>query len=147
MDSAYFSAFAALAGSVIGGLTSLATSWLGQHTQLRAQQSAQDIEHRQTLYKDFIQESTRLFADAFEHDQAEISKLVNLYALISRMRVLSSPAVVENADKVARLVVETYLAPNRPFRDVRNVLEDHAVDPFLDFSQACRDELHRLGAF
>jgi hypothetical protein len=33
MDSAYFSAFAALTGSVIGGLTSLATSWLTEHTQ------------------------------------------------------------------------------------------------------------------
>lgn len=147
MDSAYFSAFAALAGSVIGGLTSLATSWLGQHTQLRAQQSAQDIERKQALYKDFIEESTRLYADAFEHDQAELCKLVNLYALISRMRVFSSPAVVENAEKVARLVVDTYLAPNRPFRDVRNMIEDHAVDPFREFSQACRDELGRLGAF
>jgi hypothetical protein len=147
MDSAYFSAFAALAGSVIGGLTSLATSWLGQHTQLRAQQSAQDIEHKQALYKDFIEESTRLYADAIEHDQAELSKLVSLYALISRMRVLSSPGVVENAEKVARLVVDTYLAPNRPFRDARNMIEDHAVDPFREFSQACREELRRLGAF
>lgn len=147
MDSAYFSAFAALTGSVIGGLTSLGTSWLGQHTQLRAQQSAQDIERKQALYKDFIEESTRLYADAFEHDQAEISKLVNLYSLISRMRVLSSPAVVENADKVARLVVDTYLAPNRSFRDVLHMIEDHAVDPFREFSQACRDELRRLGAF
>ncbi len=50
MDSAYFSAFAALGGSVIGGLTSLATSWLIQHTQLRAQRYAQNIGRRETLY-------------------------------------------------------------------------------------------------
>ncbi len=37
MDPAYFSAFAALAGSAIGGLTSLASSWL---TPARAIQSA-----------------------------------------------------------------------------------------------------------
>ncbi len=30
MNPAYFSAFAALDGSIIGGLTSLATSWLSQ---------------------------------------------------------------------------------------------------------------------
>ena len=72
---------------------------------------------------------------------------MHLYALISRMRVLSAPAVVEHAESVARLIVETYLAPNRPFRDVRSMLADHAIDPFLDFSQACRDELRQLGAF
>jgi hypothetical protein len=34
MDVAYVSAFAALAGSVIGGLTSLMTSWLVQRTRV-----------------------------------------------------------------------------------------------------------------
>jgi len=147
MDPGYFSAFAALAGSVIGGLTSLGTSWLTQRTQVKAQQASHSIETRQQLYKDFLDESTRLYADAFEHDAAELSNLVHLYALISRMRVLSAPAVVEHAESVARLIVETYLAPNRPFRDVRSMLADHAIDPFLDFSQACRDELRQLGAF
>ena len=147
MDPAYFSAFAALAGSAIGGLTSLMTSWLVQRTQVKAQQSTQSVEKKQALYKDFLEESTRLYADAFEHDKAELSNLVGLYAMIGRMRVLSSPEVVENAEKIAELVVETYLGPNKAFRDVRHMLEDHAIDPFRDFSQACRDELRRLGAF
>ena len=72
MDPAYFSAFAALAGSVIGGLTSLMTSWLVQRTQVKAQQSTQSIERKQTLYKDFLDESTRRYADALEHDKAEL---------------------------------------------------------------------------
>jgi hypothetical protein len=147
MDPGYFSAFAALAGSVVGGLTSLVTSLVAQRTQLRATQSTQSIERKQMLYKEFIEESTRLYADAFEHDKAELSNLVGLYSMISRMRVWSSPAVIENADKIARLIVETYLAPNRVFRDVRNMVEDHALDPFREFSQACRDELRQLGAF
>jgi hypothetical protein len=37
MDSAYISALAALAGSVIGGLTSLLTTSQSQRTQLSAQ--------------------------------------------------------------------------------------------------------------
>jgi hypothetical protein len=36
MDPAYLSALAALAGSTIGGLTSLTASWLTQHVQFRA---------------------------------------------------------------------------------------------------------------
>ena len=46
--------------------------------------------------------------------------LVNLYALVSRMRILSSPQIVESADRVAHVIVDTYLAPNRTLRDVRD---------------------------
>src|SRR5262245_41549258 len=107
MDAAYFSAFAALAGSVIGGLTSLGTSWLTQHAQLGAQRFARNIDRRETLYRDFINEASRLYADAFEHDLTEISNLVKLFAMISQMRIVSSPQVVEDADKVAQLIMET----------------------------------------
>ena len=97
MESAYFSAFAALAGSTIGGLTSLTASWLTQHEQFRAQQRASDLSRREQLYENFIEEASRWYADAYEHDTAQVSNLVNLYALVSRMRVLSSPTIVESA--------------------------------------------------
>src|SRR5262245_45350960 len=113
MDSAYFSAFAALAGSVIGGLTSLGTSWLTQHSQLGEQRSVRNLERRETLYKDFISEASRLYVDAFEHEQTDLSNLVRLFAMISQMRIVSAPRVVEDADKVAQLILETYLAPNK----------------------------------
>src|SRR4029077_2470948 len=139
MDAAYVSAFAALAGSAIGGLTSLAASWLTQHVQFSSQQRAVNRNRREELYKSFIEEGSRLYADAFAHDKAEVSNLVNLYALVSRMRVLSSPQVVEQADKVVRVIIETYLALNRTFRDVTEVLDNEAMNPLRDFSNACRD--------
>jgi len=145
MDPAYLSAFAALAGSAIGGLTSVIASWLTQYAQVRAQQFTRDRTGREDLYKDFIEEASKLYADAYEHDQVEMSKLVNLGALISRMRVLSSPTVVENADSVMRVIIETYLAPNRTFRDVPVVLNSDAMNPLREFSNACRDELRRRG--
>jgi hypothetical protein len=141
MDAAYVSAFAALAGSAIGGLTSLAASWLTQHVQFSSQQRAVNRNRREELYKNFIEEGSRLYADAFAHDKPEVSNLVNLYALVSRMRVLSSPQIVEQADKVVRVIIETYLAPNRTFRDVTEVLDNEAMNPLRDFSNACRDEL------
>jgi hypothetical protein len=51
MDPAYFSAFAAVAGSMIGGLTSLATSWFTQHAQFRAKQIGEDLGKRQAAGK------------------------------------------------------------------------------------------------
>ena len=146
MDPVYFSAFAALAGSAIGGLTSLAASWLTQRVQFRAQRLAHDIERREDLYKDFIEEASKSYTDASEHDLTDVSKLVRLYALVARMRVLSSREVIEQADKVMRGIVETYLAPNKTIRDaVADALKDNrgldqALNPLRDFANACRDE-------
>jgi hypothetical protein len=145
MDPAYYSAFAALAGSTIGGLTSLATSWLTQRAQLRAEQLGHDLSKREDLYKDFIEEASKLYVDAYEHDKTDTSKLVNLYALVSRMRVRSAPKIVENAERVVRVIIETYLAPNKTFRDVPELLNKDAMDPLREFSNACREELRERG--
>ncbi len=143
MDTAYFSAFAALAGSAIGGLTSLAASWLTQREQVIAQQRAHEIGRREELYKDFIEEASKSLADAIEHSEVDAAKLVRLYALVSRMRVLSSQRVVEQADTVMRRLMEMYAAPNRTIHEVADSLKDNGLDPLRDFSEACRDEFKR----
>ena len=141
MDSALLSALAVLAGSALGSLTSIATSWLSQHVQFRARLHSDDLRRREQLYKTFIDEASRTYADALEHNEVKVSNLINLYALVSRMRILSSPQIVESADRVVHVIVDTYLAPNRTLRDVRESLGDHAMDVLLQFSNACRDEL------
>jgi hypothetical protein len=141
MDSAYLSTVAALAGSTIGGLTSLGASWLTQHTQFKTQQLSQDRLRREELYSDFIDEAARLYADAYEHNEAAASKMVKLFALVSRMRVLSSPGVVDSADRVIANIIETYLGPNKTFREIPEVLAHAELNPLLAFSNACRDEL------
>ena len=144
MDPTYVTALAALAGSTIGGLTSLTTTWLQQHIQLRTQQLAYNLNSRQELYRSFLEEASRLYADAYQHNQADVSTLVNLYALVSRMRIVSSRNIVEHADAVARVIIDTYLAPNRTLHDVTAILNNDAMNPLRDFSNACREEL--LGA-
>jgi hypothetical protein len=47
MDVAYLSALSALAGSAIGGITSLAASWLTHRVQFTAQQRASDLKKRE----------------------------------------------------------------------------------------------------
>ena len=65
--------------------------------------------------------------------------MVDLYALIARMKILSSDAVIEAADKAGRLILETYLSPNRTFVDLPELINE--MDPLRDFSEACRSEL------
>ena len=62
MNAAYLPALAALAGSAIGGLTSLASAWLTQKHQDRAKRILQDKGRRQKLYGRFIDELRRASA-------------------------------------------------------------------------------------
>jgi hypothetical protein len=146
MDAAYLSVFAALAGSAVGGLTSIANSWLTQHAQARAQLRAQEQAKREELYGQFIDEASKLFADALQHQTKEASAVVGLYALIGRIRLRSSPEVTERAEQLAQLIVETYLAPNRAFSEFQDLLRSDMKDPFLTFSEACHKELRTLGS-
>ena len=140
MNPAYVTVVAALAGSAVGGLTSLAASWLTQRAQAKAQQLAHDVGRREVLYKTFIEEASRSYADAIQHDEIDGGKLVRLYALVSRMRVLSSQQVVGRADTVMRMIMETYAAPNKTIRDVADTVNRGGLDPLRDFSSACREE-------
>ena len=144
MDTAYLSAVAALIGSAIGGLTSLGTSWLTQRVQVTAQRLAHELSRREELYKDFIDEASIAFADALERSEPDAAKLVRLYALVSRMRVLSSERVVEHADAVMRTIMETYHAPNTSLREVAEASDPSTLDPLRSFSDACRAERRQV---
>ena len=85
---------------MLSGLTSLASAWLTQYHQDRSTGLSQDKVRRQKLYKRFIDEARSSTPDALARDKAEIAALVSVYALISRMRVVSSSAVVEKAEAV-----------------------------------------------
>jgi hypothetical protein len=144
MEAAYLSAFAVLAGSTLGGLTSIATSWMSHQSQFRRGLQSADLQARQDLYRTFIEEASRTYAHALEHEEASSSNLVGLYALVSRMRINSSPQIVERAEAIIRVILDTYLAPNKTLRDVKALLIDEAMDPLRDFAAACREELRAL---
>src|SRR5258708_40196032 len=118
MDSSIISA---LAGAITGGLTSVLASWLTQHAQARAQWRAQDNLRLHELYKEFIEAASKCYINARQYVKADIPALVELYVTVGRMRILSSPKVVENAEFVARRIIDTYLEPNKNFQIGRHV--------------------------
>ena len=86
MNPAYISALAALAGAIIGGLTSFTTSWLTQRTQLRhAHREAERVELK-TLYEDFIAEASRLFIEALTNKTDDIHDITGLVAILFTLR-------------------------------------------------------------
>src|SRR5271166_2667696 len=145
MNSSVISAVAALVGAVIGGLTSMAASWMTQKLRVRAKQLAQHKQRRIKLYNEFIEEASKLFVDALlvEHETPNPSAMVGLYTTISRMRILSSAAVIECAEKVGDVIVDTYLAPKMTPDELRETLKSrtfHSFDYLRDFSKVCRAE-------
>ncbi len=139
MDAAYVSAFAALGGSLIGGVTSFAAAWITQRQQANVQLLLQEKTRRQDLYKQFIEEASKLYIDALIHDQVAVPPLVNLYSSISKMRVISNPGIPELADKVVRMIVDTYFSPNKTLPELRAMMDSGALDPLRCFSEACRN--------
>jgi hypothetical protein len=144
VDASIISALAALTGAAVGGLTSGITNWLNLRSQLRAQWLFHEKDRRQVLYRDFIEEASRCYIDALQHDEADIPGLVGLYAKISRMRALSSRQVVHCAEDVARKILDTYLEPDRSFVQLREMAIDGTIDLLRGFSDACHDEFEEM---
>ena len=144
MNPVYVSAFAALAGSLIGGLTTFATAWATQRQQANVQWLLQEKTRRQELYQQFIEDASKLYVDALIHDQVPIPSLVGLYAAINKMRIVSNPGVAERADRVIRMIVDTYDLPNKTLPELHAMVESGALDQLREFSDACREELSGL---
>ena len=141
MDTAYFSAIVGLAGAAIGSFSSFATTWITQRTQLRETTRQAAASHREKLYSDFITEASRLYADAVGHQREDVGQFVALYALVSRMRLIASPAVITSAEHVMKSIIDMYQAPNRSLRELHLFAHQANVEPLLDFSEQCREDL------
>jgi hypothetical protein len=141
MDNSVITALAALAGAAIGGVMTVFASWLSQHAQVRTQWIAHNLVLRQELYKEFIEQSSKLYIHALQNSNADVVALMGLYEL-NRMRIVSSAAVVESANRMLKKIVDTYLEPNKTFPELRQMSDSGKVDPLRDFSEACREEFH-----
>jgi Xaa-Pro aminopeptidase len=139
MDTTHIFTVTAFLGSASGSLALVMTSWTTERRKHRIRRIVKAHSQQQKLYKKFIQEASRLYADALVKDRSELSQLVGIYALIGQMRLISNDDVIANAEKAGRLIVETYLSPERTLADVPALLDE--MDPLRDFAEACRREL------
>jgi len=147
MNLAIISALSALAGSTIGALSSFTTTWLVQTSQIRSLQRGTEHTKRETLYGDFIAEAAKRMTDAMSHQAETPDVLMLMVASIGQMRLFSSADVVAAAEQVARVVVESYIAPNRSLKELHDaVMDGEKLDPIAQFADACRKELGNLAA-
>jgi hypothetical protein len=144
MTPGSITALAALFGSVIGALGSSLGTWITQRHQGRRDLLAKTIYHREGLYSDFIHESARLVVDALEHDVGDLKNLIPAYALVSRIRLSSSPDVLASAEGVIAEIIGTYSKPNLTLEQIRSRPTSGDDDPLRRFSDVCRAELESM---
>lgn len=141
MNPAYLSALSALAGATIGGLTSFATSWTTQRAQLRHAHREAEKAKLEALYSDFIKEAARLYGDALTRTTGEIVGLMQLFAMVGHMRLVSDRAVVAAAVRVEDAIIETYLGPNRTLNEIIDFAHKGGRDFLTEFGEASRKDL------
>lgn len=141
MEVAIVSALAGLAGAAIGGATSAWSSLLSQVTIDRRKFRELFWDRRSSLYTDFIGEAANHFADALTHQREDPTDLVQLYALVARMRLVAPRPVIEAAEAVTVSLQGIYEAPTEPNRKLHIFSKDPWTDPLLEFSEAARRDL------
>ena len=133
----------AIGGSIIGALSSMVSTWIAQRHRERREFVAQKTAQLEQLYADFINESARLLVDAVQHSLEEPSKLVPIYALISRIRLRSSTEVIESGERLIATILHVYVEPNLTPEEVQSAANKHN-DHLQEFSNVCRRELESL---
>jgi|ERR1700690_496565 len=136
-------ALAAILGSLVGALSSIFGTWIVQRHQDRRDVLGKQIFHREQLYSDFITESARVLVDAQEHDISDPKNLIAMYALLSRIRLSSSPDVLAAAEEVVGDIIGTYAKPNLTAPEIISRAAQ-GDGPLRKFSDICRDELESM---
>jgi hypothetical protein len=138
---ATLSALSALAGAVIGALGGIITTWLTNFAQERARRMEHTRSHRENLYGDFIEEASRIFSDALSHKLDDVSKLVKLYATLSKLRLFAPADVLLAANDVMEQLIQTYEMPVADFRILIRAESMRNLDVLRVFSEVCRKGL------
>ena len=136
-------ALAALFGSLVGAFGTLVSNWLVQRHQDRRVMLEKKIVSREALYSDFIHETARVLVDAAQHNVSDAQALIPAYALVSRIRLSSSPEVLKAAEDVVRHIIEVYSLPNLTVQQIQSIAVS-GQDPLRGFSEICRAELEGL---
>ena len=139
----FISCGAVLAGAVFGVLTCAWAIQFMQGRQSQASRIMRDLDRREDVYSQFIEQASEIWLDAFEpsHDPGN---LICLSALVGRIRLASTEPVLEAAERIMDFLLETC---QRPRQDTSNSIgraPREFIVPLAVFTAACRLERERM---
>ena len=147
MDQNFITAMAGVLGSVSGASAAIATTWISQKSQTIRERAKSETRKREILYGDFITEASQQLANAFDHSLDSPETLVKLGAILGRIRLVSSDAVLTAAEECCDRVVDLYAKPNRTMPEIFTTLHSGEFEFLKHFSDACRVELRKYSVY
>ena len=144
MDSTLITAIAAALGSLVGAAASIGTTWITQRMRTIHEKTEGRLRDRESLYGEFITEASRLAVDALDHSLERPDKLVTVYGILGRIRLVAGEMVLAEAECCCRRIVDLYAKPNMTLEQIRTAFEVDQLDPLKDFSTVCRTELLKI---
>jgi hypothetical protein len=146
MEATIVTAIAGIGGSLCGGAASFATSWVTQNTRAKRDVIRAELKKRETLYGEFISECSKHVIDSLERNLDKPERLLSIYALLNRIRLCASDAVLVQAVDLVKFIMEQYFAPNVSIEEFHDRVQNGWIDPLEGFSQSCRRELMSMHA-
>jgi hypothetical protein len=147
MDANAITGLTGVLGSITGASAAIATTWIAQRNQTVRERAKWETRRRETLYGDFITEASHLIADALDHSLDNPETLVRLYAILGRIRLVSSDDVLAAAEECCSRIVDMYERPNMTIPDILTTMRSDELEFFKRFSDACRIELRRYSPY
>jgi len=144
MDISWIGALSGVMGALVGGSASIATAWLTQKSQSVRELVRDEVHKREALYGEFVGECAKLLMDAFTHELEKPETLLQVYALINRIRLCASPLVLHEAEQLMVRITDQYFSSNLSVEELRRIARTAEVDPMRPFGEACRAELQSM---
>src|SRR5260221_2237486 len=144
VDSTLITAIAAVAGSIVGSLSTCASAYVTQRRQSHIERVAHEVERREDLYARFNELAAKLALDALESTLDEPAKLVGIATLAGQIRLVSSSPVLTAAEAVIADLLASYQRPPVDPREVIRADAPSILRPLVEFTYACRAERQQM---
>jgi hypothetical protein len=99
---------------------------------------------REQLYSDFIKEASELYVASLTHNLEDFGRLIRLYELVSRIRLMASVSVVKAAEEFVKQILVHFAEENLTIEQLRNTALTSKTHPLQHFSEVCRTELQAI---
>jgi len=151
MNGEISNGLAAIMGALVGGLASLASTWVSERSRHKRDLLQREITRREAAYSDFIDHASKLYVTSATHKvndddgnlESELEGAVSLYGIASRIRLFASDRVIKEAEAVLDLILVQFGAENISVEELREKKLNER-DPLKPFSVSCRRELQDL---
>ena len=144
METALIGTLSALTGSAIGALAPVLSNVILQRSTTRREFLTRSVASRESLYSDFINQASHLYVSSLTRDMEDFESLLQVHALVGRMRLTSSGEVVKEADALMRKITANFSQKNMTLNEIQKLSLSAGKSPIEPFSLACRIELNTI---